>query len=119
MKVYNNSALVKHTCSSVSSSGHHTLKESILVSKCKHFQEAPWPGPGSVRLHDHALAGAVPGEIAVINDVFLESLGSLFWMRFSLPSGLLPPEVGLGLGGGWRNIFDSIDSFHALLLDTQ
>lgn len=78
MKVYNNFALVKHTYSSVSSSGHHTLKESILVSKCKHFQEAPWAGPGSVCLYDHTLAGAVPGEVVIINEVFLEGLSSLF-----------------------------------------
>lgn len=52
-------------------------------------------------------------------DMFLEGFGSQFRMQFLLPSSSLPPEVCLGLGGGWGNLFGSIDCFHTLLLGTQ
>ena len=83
----------------------------------------PFPGSslgstGSVCLVPGGVRESMAPEPEAL-DMFLENLGSFLWMRVLLPSGSLPPEVSLGLGGGRGSLFGSRDSPHALLLDTQ
>lgn len=64
----------------------------------------PFPGSslgstGSVCLVPGGVRESMAPEPEAL-DTLLENLGSFLWMGVLLPSGSLPPEVRLGLGGG-------------------